>query len=173
MDPPPALEPHGHPTWPMRASLTLTGGRASAVRTLVLAAMLSGLLGAVAILLPAHCMKDGVCHSSYQHTGPGAIAMCLGVAGVAWFGRRWGFGVGVAVGIGALATAFVMLGSLMLAHLFDPYRSELGDGLVGLALFGLALSGLALVIGEPLAYVHERRRVLAAQNTLPAARVHR
>lgn len=157
----------------MLASLTLTGRRASAVRTMLIAAMLSGVVGAIAILLPAHCMRDGVCHASYQHTGPGAIVMCVGVAAVAWFGRRWGFGVGIAVGIGALATAFVMLGSLMLAHLFDSYRSEMGDGLVGLALVGLVLSGLTLVIGEPLLYVHERRRLLAAQNQLPAARLRR
>jgi hypothetical protein len=171
-------------------STELTGPRATIRRTAFIAMIASAVIAAIAFLLPAHRLVyvpssggyldlaaqpgEAAFHSLLADGGPLSIVALLTAAafvGMLMSNRR--LGAGMLAGVLAVGGAFLAIGPILLVHLFSRYETAIGDHLFILGELVLFFTGVALVLGEPVLYLLERRRIERASRPapLPTARI--
>jgi hypothetical protein len=171
-------------------SVELTGLRATIRRTTFITIIASAVIAAIAFLLPAHRLEyvpssggyldlaaqpgETVFHSLLSDGGPlSIVALFTAAAFVAMLMSSRRLGAGMLAGLLAAGGALLAIGPILLVHLFSRYETAIGDHLFIIGELVLFFAGAALVIGEPILYLLERRRIERASrpSPLPIARV--
>jgi hypothetical protein len=175
----PRPPPETPPLPPRRklGAIELTGGRRSRRETL-LYAMMSGSIVALALLyVPSHAFRDDELkrysdvHSYGADLGALAPIALVAVAALALLVRRRGCGTGIVAGLLAMAVAFFTAIAAAMAHFLSNTHDRDVSSYFFAALAVVFFAGVAEVVLEPLAFVHERRRLERADPVFAAARV--
>jgi hypothetical protein len=171
-------------------TLELTGPRALARRSAFIAIVGSAVVAAIAFALPAHRLVyvpssggyldlaaqpgETAFHSLLDDGGPLSMVALFTVAAFAlMLMRSRRLGAGMLAGLLSAGGAVLAIGPIILVHLFSKVESAIGADLFAIGELVVFFGGVALVIGEPILYLLERRRIERASRPapLPVARL--
>ncbi len=120
----------------------------------------AALVAAVGYVLPAHRLQgEADFHSNFHDGGVISLFILGAVAVIAYALRNLRLGSGMITGVIGAAGAFFALMPVILAHFLSSYDEGVGQGIFIIGELALFFSGLVMLVGEPVLYVLERRRI--------------